>query len=249
MFHRCLTMRPQNQMVKGFFFISNMKVCVNFPKAKHQALKNTIEMSAEEEIITLIVCFPRSSPSCCPHCEGLIDCPQDHRCILHACMLNANKATSVANFTVVILDVAVVQAWDPGDGWKWGWGDWRVCCQGWGRRRLACRASPLTSLCARWPKVIAKERNSEAKKIAEALRQRKTSNWVLRYFEERDQNNFRRWKGSQSGERKIPPSRNHDSEQLTTIRKYCPLLARAASDNKNSEISAGTKFWDIGEPT
>ena len=55
MFHRCLTMMPQNQMVKGFFFISNMKVCVNFPKAKHQALKNTIEMSAEEEIITLKV--------------------------------------------------------------------------------------------------------------------------------------------------------------------------------------------------
>ena len=47
-------MMPQNQMVKGFFFISNMKVCVNFPKAKHQALKNTIEMIAEEEIITLI---------------------------------------------------------------------------------------------------------------------------------------------------------------------------------------------------
>ena len=54
MFHGCLTMMPQNQMVKGFFFISNMKVCVNFPKAKHQALKNTIEMIAEDEIITLI---------------------------------------------------------------------------------------------------------------------------------------------------------------------------------------------------
>ena len=38
----------------GFFFISIMKVYDNFPKAKHQALKNTIEMIAEEEIITLI---------------------------------------------------------------------------------------------------------------------------------------------------------------------------------------------------
>ena len=37
-----------------FFFISIMKVYDNFPKAKHQALKNTIEMIAEEEIITLI---------------------------------------------------------------------------------------------------------------------------------------------------------------------------------------------------
>ena len=44
-------------------------------------------------------------------------------------MLNANRAASVANFTVVILDIAVVEAWDPGVGRKWGWGDWRVAVQ------------------------------------------------------------------------------------------------------------------------
>ena len=42
------------QNMAFFFFISIMKVYDNFPKAKHQALKNTIEMIAEEEIITLI---------------------------------------------------------------------------------------------------------------------------------------------------------------------------------------------------
>ena len=44
-------------------------------------------------------------------------------------MLNANKAASVTNFTVVILDIADVEAWDPGVGRKRGWGDYRVAVQ------------------------------------------------------------------------------------------------------------------------
>ena len=42
----------------------------------------------------------------------------DHTIANASSMLNANKAASVTNFTVVILDIAVVEAWDPGVGRK-----------------------------------------------------------------------------------------------------------------------------------
>ena len=42
----------------------------------------------------------------------------DHTIANASSMLNANKAASETNFTVVILDIAVVEAWDPGVGRK-----------------------------------------------------------------------------------------------------------------------------------